>query len=99
MKFKDLSMLAKCRAITNYVDGFIDTHGDIDGLTHAEVSEILTDDLDDDYDKMGHVKKIEVIIDYKYQCTDCGTNTGVFNCSFGNNKIDLCSDCVEVRNE
>ena len=44
-------------------------------------------------------EKEEVIIDYEYRCTDCGTNTAVFNCSFDNNKIDLCSDCVEVRNE
>ena len=42
---------------------------------------------------------IEVIVDFEYKCHDCGTNTGVFNCSIGNNKIDLCSDCVEVRND
>ena len=44
----------------------------------------------------------EVIIDYQYQCADCGTNTAVFNCSFDNEEmqeIDLCSDCVEVRND
>ena len=50
--------------------------------------------------------KTEIIIDFEFKCNDCGTNTGIFHCSIDDGKsdvkdmqeIDLCSDCVEVRN-
>ena len=56
MKFKELNKLAKCRAIVTYVDGWIDTHGELDGLSYNEVIDILENDLEDEsYDCNGYL--------------------------------------------
>lgn len=50
--FKDLSELAKDKAIRNYFDGWSETHED-EPLTHKEIFDTLMDDDGSKYDHKG----------------------------------------------
>ena len=38
-------------------------------------------------------------VNHEYKCTDCGTNTGVFNVTYDFNEIDICQECLNKRED
>jgi len=40
-----------------------------------------------------------VIVIAKIVCVDCGTSSDILNCSIGGMSYELCSDCVDSRND
>lgn len=52
-KFKDLTSLAQIQAVTDYLDGWLETHPDDTSLNYPEVYAILIQNEGDEYTEHG----------------------------------------------